>query len=510
MYFIIQFLAQALLSVILVFIITILLIIWKYPIHWKYRIYKLGQDIPGPPSIPFIGNFIPFLGPLDHIWRIFRKLSLHYNGIFKVWTLNRFSVFISEPDYVEVLLSSAKNLRKSEAYDFLELWLGSGLLISDGDKWKSRRKLLTPAFHFNILKQFVTVFEEQSERTVQIIRKECDKPFTNVIPISTEHALGALCETTMGIKMNFDDNNSEFIKYKNAIYHFGEIFMERITKPIFYSQFLFELSSMGKITTKIITTLRNFTLNVIDERLNNWETRNQQMIKSASGKKLLPMMDILITEMKNGANIDYNGIVEEVDTFMFEGHDTTSMGISFMLMLLASEPEVQDKILEEQNSIFHGSTRMATYEELQNMEYLERVIKESLRLCPPVPVIGRRLEEDLQMGQYIIPKESYLYVSIYDLHHNPKYWDQPEKFDPDRFLPDNAAQRHPFAYVPFSAGSRNCIGQRFVMLEMKSFVSKVIREYILEPVDTLETIPLKVDLVMRPVNGVKVKFRRRK
>ncbi|XP_044734402.1 cytochrome P450 4C1-like [Chrysoperla carnea] len=482
---------------------------WKYArMHWSKRIRKHVQNIPGPSQIPIIGSMHHIAGSPEIIWLKLRKLCVQYPKIFKLWGLNRVSVFLLDPEYVEAILTDNKNLMKSEAYDMLTVWLGEGLLTSTGDKWRTRRKILTPAFHFNILKGFIPIFEGQSEHSMEDIDKECPKSESNVIPIIVKHSLYSLCETTMGL--NIESEQKGIQTYKSNIHEFGDIFTDRMAKPWFYSEITYAFTPQRWRLYTIIKSLRTFTSNVIKERLTNWDLTQVQHTKNLdTGKYKLPMMDLLIKQMKLDNSLSYEDIREEVDTFMFEGHDTTSMGLSLFLMLLANHPEIQNKIYEEMKTIFGDSKRQATYDDLMEMTYLERCIKESLRLYPAVPVVGRTLTEDLVLKDYVLPAGIYVYVLIYDLHRNPNYWPNPNKFDPDRFLPENSVKRNPFTYVPFSAGPRNCIGQKFAILEMKSFVSKIIQEYILEPVDTPQTVSLKTDVVIRPSKPVRVKFRKR-
>lgn len=132
-------------------------------------------------------------------------------------------------------------------------------------------------------------------------------------------------------------------------------------------------------------------------------------------------------------------------------------------------------------------------------------------MYPSVPFIARYLGEDIvTYSGHKLKAGSMVHLHIYDMHHNPAVFPDPEKFDPDRFLPENCQDRHNFAYVPFSAGPRNCIGQKFAILEMKASLVGILREFVLEPVDTPESLVLKTDLVLRALNGVRVKFVARK
>ncbi|GLG92381.1 Cytochrome P450 9e2, partial [Gryllus bimaculatus] len=161
----------------------------------------------------------------------------------------------------------------------------------------------------------------------------------------------------------------------------------------------------------------------------------------------------------------------------FQGHDTTSAGISFTIFLLAQHPDVQEKIYEELKSFFDTSKPITpNISDHSELKYLEMVIKESLRLYPPVPIILRNMQQEIVLpeSKAVLPEGTSLYLTPFGMHRNPNLYPDPEKFDPERFSADECARRHPYAYLPFSAGPRNCIGQRFAMLEMKNVIAKLV------------------------------------
>lgn len=190
----------------------------------------------------------------------------------------------------------------------------------------------------------------------------------------------------------------------------------------------------------------------------------------------------------------------------FKGHDTTSMAISYILLVLANLKDIQAKVREEILSVI-GQEKIPTYNDLQDLKYTERCIKETLRLFPSVPFISRYASEDfVTKSGYMIPEGTVMHIHIYDLHRDENIYPDPLKFDPDRFLPEKVNERHPFAYIPFSAGPRNCIGQKFAFLELKTVLCGILRKFKLEKVDDMYEIEFRPDLVLRPKNDVKVRI----
>ncbi|KPJ08733.1 Cytochrome P450 4C1 [Papilio machaon] len=238
------------------------------------------------------------------------------------------------------------------------------------------------------------------------------------------------------------------------------------------------------------------------------EGRDDEYIMMYAKKKRTAMLDLLILAQQEGL-INSIGIEEEVDTFMFEGHDTTAAGLSYCLMLLANHPYIQDKVFVEQREIFGDTKRTATLKDLNAMHYLDRCIKESFRLYPPVPFISRWMNESVTLSNYTVPAGTSCNIHIYDLHRSELLYPNPSLFDPDRFLPENVAKRHHYAYIPFSAGPRNCIGQKFAMMVMKSIVSGIIRNFELHPVTTCSDLRFQVDLILRNSEPVYIKFTKR-
>uniref|UniRef100_A0A2M4AZJ2 Putative cytochrome n=1 Tax=Anopheles triannulatus TaxID=58253 RepID=A0A2M4AZJ2_9DIPT len=196
---------------------------------------------------------------------------------------------------------------------------------------------------------------------------------------------------------------------------------------------------------------------------------------------------------------------------MFEGHDTTTAGISWVLFLLALHPDVQDRVYEEIESVLGNDTsRPATMHDLNELRLLERCIKEALRLYPSVSFFGRTLSDDIELAGHHIPSGTIVGIHAYHVHRDERYFPDAETFDPDRFLPENSEQRHPYAYIPFSAGPRNCIGQKFALLEEKSVVSRVLRHFRLRSARTRQEQTIMHELITRPRDGILLYLESRK
>ncbi|XP_014206462.1 cytochrome P450 4C1-like [Copidosoma floridanum] len=496
--------------------LLILFIIYIYLDHGRTRKYIM--KLQGPPAYPIIGNLLMFLVSSEQLWLLIRKLNKDYYPIFRLTSMHLSVVNIQHPDDAEVLLSSTTHIEKSALYDLLHPWFGTGLLTSAGSKWRHRRKILTPAFHFNVLKKYAEIISENSEKLIKSLHNKKES-VQSLTPLITKYSLNVICEAAMGIKTTGKEDSQN--KYREALHNLSDILVYRFTRPYLYPHWIFNNTQKGRQQKKLLKVLHEFTTQIINERKDYHDKTNEEFLKELISddsnqqlvneevhgirKRRLAMLDLMIAAYKHG-QIDDPGIREEVDTFTFEGHDTSAMASCFIILLLAEHQDVQTKARAEINEVFNKSSGKVKMEDLQQLQYLERCIKESLRLYPSVPFISRSITEDLHLKNYLIPKGAIAHVHIYDLHRNPYIWPEPNKYDPDRFLPENSCNRHPFAFLPFSAGPRNCIGQKFAMMELKSLISHLLYHFYLEPIDLAHEVPITPDLVLRPARPIHVKF----
>lgn len=225
-------------------------------------------------------------------------------------------------------------------------------------------------------------------------------------------------------------------------------------------------------------------------------------------KNRLAFLDLMIESTFCGTNITDEEIKEEVDTIMFEGHDTTAACASFALCLLACHPEIQERVVEEQRMIFGDSDRHATFADVVQMHYLERVIFETLRMYPPVPVIAREVKENVRLASnpsLVIPANATVAVSTFRLHRRNDIYPNAEKFDPDNFLPERTQNRHYYSFIPFSAGPRSCVGRKYAMLKVKILLSTIVRNFRILSDCTEADFKLQGDIILKRTDGFRIR-----
>jgi len=318
----------------------------------------------------------------------------------------------------------------------------------------------------------------------------------DLFPDITHLMLDIICETAMGCTMNTrSDANSYYVK---AIYDASEVVINRIFFPLYWSDTLYAFTAEGKKSKHAFDILHQFTESVIVER------RKQMADKTPhTQKKRMAFIDILLTakDQVTGTTLSDSDIREEVDTFMFEGHDTTSAAIAWTLFKIGQNPDIQDKLHAEIDAILVNKD-IPSYDDLSGLKYLSNTLKEGLRLFPSVPYYARSLDQDTDFNGFIAPKGTQVAVFPYLIHHDPKLWEDPERFDPDRWI--NETGRHPFAYIPFSAGSRNCIGQTFALLEEKVIMAAILKKFQIKT--TKNNVSPNPELILRPMEGVYVEL----
>ncbi|XP_071576174.1 cytochrome P450 4C1-like isoform X3 [Temnothorax nylanderi] len=455
-------------TIILLSFILILLMYNYYVHHGKNG--RLINLIPGPPGRLILGNILDIVVSREELWKLQNTLLNQYYPIYKIWAFFIPTVVIQHPDDLETILSNTKHIEKSLLYDILHPWLGTSLLTSAGAKWHPRRKILTPTFHFNILQQFVEILIEEGESMTKSLKNTGGTVVKDLVPFFSEHTLNAICETAMGTSLRGLGAFQQ--RYIEAVHRMGELVTYRAMRQWLFVNWIFSLTPKGREQKKVLKVLHGFTERIIAERKLYHDRTNNQYLKSFGNdtsaerddaepiglrRKRLAMLDLLIAASREGLMTDLD-VREEVDVFMFGGHDTTAMGLCFIFALLAEHKDIQDRVRNEVDTALQKNGKKFTMKLLQDLPYLERCIKEALRLYPSIFVISRIPGEDVKLQSYLVPAGTLLLLNIYAVHRDPNFWPNPEVFDPDRFLSEKIRNRHPYSYVPFSAGPRNCIG----------------------------------------------------
>nr|XP_020724577.1 docosahexaenoic acid omega-hydroxylase CYP4F3-like [Odocoileus virginianus texanus] len=366
-----------------------------------------------------------------------------------------------------VLFASAASAPKDVVfYDFLKPWLGDGLLLSAGDKWNRHRRMLTPAFHFNILKPYMKIFTKSTDimhAKWQRLIKEGHTHLDMFEHISLM-TLDSLQKCVFSYDSNCQEKPSDYIA---AILELSALAAKRYQQLFLHMDFLYYLTPDGRRFRRACRLVHDFTDIVIQERRRTLPKENiDDFLKAKAKTKTLDFIDVLLlTKDEDGKGLSDEDIRAEADTFMFEGHDTTASGLSWVLYNLAKHPEYQERCRQEVRELLKDrESKEIEWDDLAQLPFLTMCIKESLRLHPPVIVISRCCTQDIMLPDgRVIPKGVICLISIFGTHHNPSVWPDPEVYDPFRFEPENIKGRSPLAFIPFSAGPRNCIGQTFAM-----------------------------------------------
>ncbi|XP_011315522.1 cytochrome P450 4C1 [Fopius arisanus] len=476
----------------------------------KIRLYRAAAKFPGPPALPFIGNAHAFVGSTEDILKKTTELYDMYPSPLRFWLGSRLFFGVCEPEQLKIVFTSPKTIEKEDLYKFARPWLGTGLFTAPASKWRVHRKLILPTFNPRILESFVEVFAQQSDIMVRQMKVEIDGDEFDVFNYISLCTLDIICETAMGVTMKAQtEGDPTYVESAKKIF---EIFYTRMFKVWLHPDIIFNNTQLGKDQRKCIEYLHGLTNDVIKKKKQEMES-GHQIIENTKPRKAF--LDFLMELSHEGTKFTDEELREEVDTMMIAGNDTTASVNAFVMLMLGNFPDVQERCYQELVTIYGDNINnetTITHEDLHKMEYLERTIKETLRLFPVGPVLVRHVSEDLDIGDQVLPRDSSVVIGILKMHRNEKYWPEPLKFDPDRFLPEEVAKRHPYSFVPFSAGPRNCIGVRYAMMAMKTLIATVLRHYVIKKdrIVEIEDIKLKADVMLKPVEPISVKIERRK
>ncbi|XP_073841209.1 cytochrome P450 4d8-like [Musca autumnalis] len=484
---------------------------------------KAVTNLGGPYNIPLLGALQWAYGITPKsIFQKSQELRKKYGKLFKFWIFNRLAIVSADAELNEQILTSGTHITKNRLYEVLHDWLGAGLLTSDGQKWHSRRRIITPAFHFKILEDFLDVFKQQSEILVDCLASKADgKTAIDVYSFVCGASLDIIAETAMGTNVKAQTGGTK--QYTKAVKEMTNMLGWRFLQVHLHNEIIFSiLQPIKKFKTKrYLCIMHEFTHNVIKTRRNALETSMKDSILSTNGKeeyndlgtkKRMALLDVLLQSSIDGQPLTNEDIREEVDTFMFEGHDTTATALSCTLYLLARHPRVQRKLLQEIEDVLGkaNNPKPMTLMNLNDLKYMECVIKESMRLLPPIPFIAREIKEDFKYkhssrGEGTLPAGSELIIGIYMMGSDSDYYEHHTEFLPERF--QQPLRWNNFQYTPFSAGPRNCIGQKFAMYEMKVVLTHIIRSYELLPFG--ENIEPLLGIVLRSSNGMQLGLKKR-
>ena len=383
-----------------------------------------------------------------------------------------------------VLVENAKNYKKSANYQGLRILLGEGLLTSEGEFWRKQRKLAQPAFHRDCIQNFLATFKRCAEDMIARWENEyADRDVT----IDLHAEFMRLTFRVVGLCLlgkDLEGDASAFGDALNVALVWANEHVESLLRiPLWVP------TPRNLACRSAMRTIEAVVLGVVAER------RRTGIQKPDLLGMLMELQD------DDGVHMTDKQLRDELLTLVVAGHETTANALTFALYRLSQTPEVLTKLRAEVDT--------ATEDEqaLVKLSYNRAVVDETLRLYPPAWIVEREAIEDDTVGGKVLPKGGTVGISAFILHRNPKYWPDPEVFQPERFLtPDPDRPKH--AYMPFGAGPRTCIGNVFALTEMQIVIAMFVRRFDIVP-QSAEPVAFDAAITLRPKGGLPVKVRLR-
>jgi cytochrome P450 len=408
-----------------------------------------NQTPPGPPGRFLTGHLgelrRDLLGLYTRCAREYGDVALLRFGLRPVWVL-------SHPDLVEQVLTS-RNFIKHYALRMNRLLLGNGLLSSEGDFWLRQRRLMQPAFLRDRLAGYAAVMVEYSERTAASWR---DGDRRDVHSTMRQLTMQIASKTLFGA-----DVHGQGPAVAQALVAVMDSFNRRL-----FSVLRLPESVPTPANVRAWRAVRRLDAILYDLIASRRADGAQDDLLSI----LLHARD-----EQDGTGMTDRQLRDEAMTLFLAGHETTALALTYTLYLLASHPDVQDRLRKELHEVL--GDRPATADDVPHLPFTERVVLESMRLCPPAYVLGRQAVEPCELRGYALPAGGTVIMPQWVIHRDPRFYDEPEKFHPDRWA-DGLLRRLPrFAYYPFGGGPRVCIGNTFAMLETVLVLASVCRRW---------------------------------
>ncbi|XP_054428767.1 cytochrome P450 4A11-like [Pteronotus mesoamericanus] len=410
---------------------------------------------------------------------------------------------VYDPDYMKMILGRS-DPKAPGSYRFLAPWIGYGLLLLNGQTWFQHRRMLTPAFHSDILKPYMGLIADSVrvmlDKWEELISQDSHLEIFEHVSLMTLDTI-MKCAFSQRGRVQTDRNSQSYLQ---AITDMKNLFYSRVKNFFYQNDIIYSLTPEGRWNRRACQLAHQHTDRAIELRKAYLQEEGE--LEKVRRKRHLDFLDILLfARMEDGNSLTDKDLRAEVDTFMFEGHDTTASGISWILYALAAHPEHQHRCRMEIRGLL-GDGESITWNHLDQMPYTTMCIKEALRLYPPVPSVSRELSKPITFPDgRTLPRGIHITLSFYGLHHNPKVWPNPEVFDPSRFVP--GSDRHSHAFLPFSGGSRNCIGKNFAMNELKVAVALTLLRFELAVDPLRDPIPVP-KVVLSSKNGIHLQLRK--
>src|ERR1700739_603978 len=384
-----------------------------------------------------------------------------------------------------VLKTNSENYHKSEIQKKrMGHFLGKGLLTTEGEPWRTQRRLLQSGFERKQLEVLSSIMQASLAESLRDFDRQARIGPLDIYPLMMKITFAMVGKSLFGARLKEEDIDLISL----AISTVQEFMVRQTIQP--YLNPWFAVSGELRRHEEMRSRAFGILLDYIQRRR-----------KEAPGHDLLQIL--MDARYSDGEGMSDDLVLSESMQLLVAGHETSSNALSWLLYLLSSRPDCVERVRQEFDSVL--GERPVSYSDVAKFGFTTQVIMEALRLYPPFWMVDRMALADDRAGDLDIPKGSTVVVFIYGTHHSSEYWEQPENFDPERFAKAKEKLHTPFSHLPFGAGPRGCIGGNYAMLQMLMILSVLLRKYDFDlvPGQTIEARPM---VILRPEHGIRMKF----